>query len=235
MKIDQGRLTALHELENILGLFFSHIQYLHQALLHSSYAHQHHIQSNERLEFLGDSVLELVVSSHLYLLDHYENEGDLTKVRASLVNEKNLATLAKSFRLQDYLLTAHGVSIRKQDAALADACEAIIGAVYLDQGYDQTKKWLWPFLKKQLEQRAKDSIDQDYKSQLQVYAQKNLKQLPEYKIMTIEGPEHNQIMTCRVYLNGVVSGEGKGRNKKQAEQEAAQLAYLALLGGSKHG
>ncbi len=230
MKIGQERLIALQELENSLGLFFADKTYLHQALTHSSYAHQHKNPSNERLEFLGDSVLDLIVAEQLFSYYPESNEGFLTKTRANLVNQNILAQLALKFRLSHYLLVAESMSSEKikNPAVLSDTFEAVLGAIYLQMGYQKTKQWLIPHIQVFLKKIHTGDLDTDYKSSLQVFMQRKYKELPVYQLIDVQGPEHNQTMFVQVLLKGKAYGQGQGRSKKEAEQMAAYAALQKL-------
>lgn len=238
MSMDQKRLLALQELERFLGLSFSKKENLNQALIHSSYAHQRKIPSNERLEFLGDSVLELIVSRHLFDNCLTCDEGSLTKIRSSLVNQKVLCRLAKQFHLVEYLLVSKSMKQSRaahNPAVLADTFEAVVGAVYLELDYHKTTEWLWPLLQPFLDRIEKESLDEDYKSRLQVYMQRKYKGLPVYKLVSVEGPEHDQTMYVEVFLQSVLKGDGCGRSKKEAEQQAAKCALSKLESEIKNG
>lgn len=231
MNIDQKRLLALQQLEGFLGLSFSNKENLHQALIHSSYAHQYKIPSNERLEFLGDSVLELVVSHRIFVGYANFNEGFLTKMRSNLVNQKTLCQLAQQLNLADYLLVSESMQHNRaahNPSVLADTFEAVVGAVYLEVLYEKANAWLWTRLQPFVNSVEKNSLDEDYKSRLQVYMQRKYKELPIYKLASVEGPEHEQTMHVEVYLQGNLYGNGTGRNKKDAEQHSARSALLKL-------
>lgn len=230
MKIGQERLIALRELENSLGFFFNDKTYLHQALTHSSYAHQHKIISNERLEFLGDSVLDLIIAEQLFSFYPHSNEGFLTKVRASLVNQNVLSQLAMKFRLSQYLLVGESMSHEKVNnpAVLSDTFEAVLGAIYLQLGYTKTASWLDPYIREFSEKIHAGDLDTDYKSSLQVFMQRKYKELPVYQLAAVQGPEHNQRMFVQVFLKGNLYGQGQGRNKKEAQQMAACEALKKL-------
>lgn len=230
MNIDQERLIALQELENELGLFFADKTYLHQALTHSSYAHQHKTFSNERLEFLGDSVLDLIVAEQLFFYYPDSNEGFLTKTRSNLVNQNILAQLAQKFGLSRYLLVAESMADEKikNQAVLSDTFEAVLGAIYLQLGYQKTTQWLAPHIQVFLKKIHTGDLDTDYKSSLQVFMQRRYKELPVYQLKDVQGPEHNQTMFVQVFLRGKAYGEGQGRSKKEAEQMAACAALQRL-------
>lgn len=187
--------------------------------------------SNERLEFLGDAVLDLIVAEFLYRNFPLNEEGDLTKFRSILVNKRFLAERAKNIRLQDYLLASNTAlkSIDQgYDAILADAYEALIGAIFLDSGYENAKKFLNHEIFSKLDVKWLNQFDENYKSRFLEYAQAHTDFIPEYKVIKEEGPEHHKLFTVEVYLASHCLGIGKGKSKKQAEQEAAKNALQNL-------
>ncbi len=206
-----------------------------QAVLHRSYlqfADTQEIQSNERLEFLGDSILNMVVAERLYMLYPDAEEGDLTIMRARLVNRKALVCYAKQIHLRDFLLLSNSASQTAEkgaDTILADAYEAVIGAVYLDGGLNEAKRFVERQLTSALREGALQEADENYKSALLEYAQSKGISVPHYTIMKEEGPDHDRTFTVEVSIGDGKSGIGIGKNKKEAEQAAAQHA-LSLLG-----
>lgn len=223
----------MEALEKILGYTFRNKSLLLNALTHSSYANEarNGITSNERLEFLGDSVLSIVVSN--YLFEHYQHlpEGHLTKVRSSLVCENSLYEFAKTIDLGDYIMLGKGeenTGGRKRPSILADAFEAVIAAVYLDGGIENASKYVLSFIPKDLSLKKAVS-NNDYKTILQEVIQKNPEEKVEYFLKSAVGPDHDKTFTIQVKLNSNVIGEGTGHSKKQAEQAAAKEA-LKLMG-----
>jgi len=217
------------ELERYFGLNFKNRQLLETALTHSSYANENQKESNERLEFVGDAVLDLIMGKFLYEENEHYNEGDLTKKRAKYVCEAALVEYAKVCDLGKYLLLGHGeekTGGRTRNALLADAFEAFIGAVFLDKGlkevYKITDKVVIPLVK---EDKEENFID--FKSHLQELVQSDHRQL-EYKVVDESGPSHNKTFTIRVYMDEILMGEGEGHSKKEAEQNAAELALKKL-------
>ncbi|MDD5361573.1 MAG: ribonuclease III [Ignavibacteria bacterium] len=187
--------------------------------------------SNERLEFLGDAVLDLIVAEFLYRNFPLNEEGDLTKFRSILVNKRFLAERAKNIRIQDYLLASNTAlkSIDQgYDAILADAYEALIGAIFLDSGYENAKKFLNHEIFSKLDIKWLNQFDENYKSRFLEYAQAHTDYIPEYKVIKEEGPEHHKLFTVEVHLAGHCLGIGKGKSKKQAEQESAKNALQNL-------
>ena len=223
----------IEKLEEAIGYRFNDRKLIMQALSHSSYANEKKRPggSNERLEFLGDSVLSIVVSEYLYTHLTSVAEGDLTKMRASLVCEKSLHIFAQQINLGDYLLLGKGeenTGGRERPSILADAFEAVIAAVYLDGGMEAAKKHILRFMPKDIEHR-KAPVFRDFKTVLQEVVQMNPEEKVEYVLIGAEGPDHNKRFVVEVCLNDQVIGRGKGRSKKDAEQLAAKEA-LELMG-----
>lgn len=189
------------------------------------------LSSNERLEYLGDAILDSIVAEYLYKNFPASEEGDLTKFRSVLVNQRFLAERAKEISLQIYLLAAPTAlkSIEDgYDTILSDAYEALVGAIFLDRGYDAAKEFLNDQIFKKLDVKWLNQFDENYKSRLLEYTQANTDFIPEYKVINQEGPEHNKLFTVEVSINNLALGIGKGRTKKQAEQEAASNALKNL-------
>ena len=192
------------------------------ALTHSSYANEHgHCENYERLEFLGDAVLEVVVSEYLFLNTNYK-EGQMTKLRASYVCEKALATYSKKIGIDKEIKLGHGQINNLNDTIIADVFEAIIGAIYLDQGFDTAKKYIEdiivPYIDKQID------FNVDYKTRLQELVQTGKKSL-EYEVVKEEGEAHKKIFEVVVKIDNIIYGKGIGSSKKEAEQMAALDAY----------
>lgn len=226
-------MEKIEKFEQIIGYEFKNKELIHHALSHSSYANERKIPggSNERLEFLGDSVLSIVVSEHLYT--HLTNvaEGELTKLRASLVCEKSLHIFAKQINLGDFLMLGKGeenTGGRERPSILADAFEAVIAAIYLDGGLEAARKHILHFLPEDIQHQKKPAFN-DFKTILQEVVQKNPEEKVDYILAGEEGPDHNKRFVVEVCLNSNVIGRGKGRSKKEAEQLAAKEA-LELMG-----
>lgn len=222
----------IREFEEIIGYTFKKKQLIRQALSHSSYSNErkHPDGSNERLEFLGDSVLSIVVSDFLYKNLNVA-EGQLTKIRASLVCEKSLHVFAKKIRLGDFLLLGKGeenTGGRQRPSILADAFEAVIAAIYLDGGMQAAAKHILRFMPEDIIHAA-HPVFSDFKTVLQEVVQKNPEEKVEYVLIGEEGPDHNKRFVVEVCLNSQVIGKGSGRSKKEAEQFAAKEA-LELMG-----
>lgn len=188
--------------------------------------------SNERLEFLGDAVLDLVIAEYVYKLYPDFNEGALTKLRSQLVNAKILAHYAKQFNLGRLLIVSESAEqngVRESQTALADAFEALIGAVYLDSGYDKARTFLEATMLQHTDFAALIDSDQNFKSALLEYAQGERLMLPYYFVISEEGPPHKKVFTVGVRLGDEVLGKGTGKSKKSAEQLAAKEAFTKLL------
>lgn len=220
----------LTELMNTLQYHFQNQALLEQALTHSSYANEHDVESYERLEFLGDSVLGLIAANYLFSENH-DDEGSLSKRRASIVCTKALSSYSIELGVGKYILFANGEKKHggaQKESILEDVFEAIVGAIYLDSGMDSARNFALPFLEKEL-QNTKKKIFKDYKSQLQEIVQQNPGEILQYVHTGDRGPDHNKRFTVEVHLNSNVIGTGVGHSKKEAEQQAAKEA-LALMG-----
>jgi ribonuclease-3 len=226
-------MTELDRFQDIIGYKFKDVNYLIQALSHSSYANEKKKTrtSNERLEFLGDSVLSIVVSKYLFENFTHIAEGELTKLRASLVCEKSLHIFAQKIKLGEFIMLGKGEEItggRERPSILADAFEAVIAAVFLDGGFEPVTKYILGFMPEDVENQKK-AVFSDFKTILQEIVQKNPEEKVEYVLIGEEGPDHNKRFVVEVMLNSQVIGKGKGRSKKDAEQLAAKEA-LELMG-----
>ncbi|MBP1581911.1 MAG: ribonuclease III [Oscillospiraceae bacterium] len=222
----------LDELEQKLHYTFNDRKWLEIAMTHSSYANEmkHSIQYNERLEFLGDAVLSIIVSDHLFN-NYSAQEGDLTKLRAAIVCEKSLDVMARSIDLGKYLLLGKGEEMtggRQRPSILADAFEALISALYMDGGIEAARDFVLPFVKELLEHEERLSF-KDYKTVLQEIIQQNPEEKLCYCLVAEKGPDHDKRFVVEVRLNSNVIGRGEGRSKKTAEQMAAKEA-LQLMG-----
>ncbi len=218
------------ELERKIGYEFKNKQLLNHALTHSSYANEKHLSygSNERLEFLGDSVLGVITAEYFYL-NFDLPEGELTKLRASTVCEESLFIFAKELDLGKYLLLgkgeihSHG---NERPSILSDAFESVIAAIYLDGGMEEAKRFVLRFIKNAIIEKP---TFHDYKTALQEVIQKNRDEHISYVLVGESGPDHDKCFEVEIHLNSNVIGQGKGRSKKLAEQEAAKSA-LQLMG-----
>lgn len=223
----------MKDLQSKLCYIFKNESLLSNALTHSSYANEmrNGITSNERLEFLGDSVLSIITAEYLYKKFTKLPEGELTKLRASLVCEKSLCTFSRQLGIGDYLLLGKGEDKgggRERDSILADAFEAIIAAIYLDGGFESAQNFVLPFITNELK-HIDDEVFKDYKTALQEIIQRNPEESVTYILTGEEGPDHKKVFEVEVKLNSNTIGKGKGRSKKQAEQSAAREA-LRLMG-----
>ncbi|WP_188454422.1 ribonuclease III [Virgibacillus oceani] len=216
-------------LEKQLDIKFNNHDLIKQAFTHSSYVNEHRAETfsdNERLEFLGDAVLELGVSQYLYRNNPNMAEGEMTKLRASIVCEPSLNNFARDLQFGDYLLLGKGeeqTGGRTRPALLADAFEAFLGALYLDQGFDVSLQFLTNYVFPKISTGA-FSHAMDYKTQLQEFVQQYRNATIEYNIVNENGPSHDREFVSQVLIKGKVSGKGIGRTKKEAEQRAAKQA-----------
>ena len=220
----------LEELENKLGYHFHDRRLLEHALCHSSYANERHwdrLQNNERLEFLGDAVLELATSEFLYQNYPTMPEGEATRTRASIVCEQTLALCARDLGLGEWLRLGKGEELtggRDRDSITSDAMEALLGAIYLDGGFANAKEFVHHFILNDIEHKK---LLYDSKTILQEQIQSETEEPIHYELVKEEGPDHNKRFTVNVVLGEKVLGSGSGRTKKAAEQEAAYRALLA--------
>ncbi|MEO8398778.1 MAG: ribonuclease III, partial [Ignavibacteriaceae bacterium] len=222
------------ELQQLIGSPINNRSYFIQALMHRSFLEQNeeYEVSNERLEYLGDSVLSLAAAEYLFDSFPEKDEGFLTKVRAKLVNRFALAEAAENINLADFLLVSENLSsgfLNNSKTVLSDALEALIGAIYLDSGLETAKNFINKILIEPNTKAGLYLIDENYKSQLLEFAQANKLEIPTYEVVKEDGPQHNRIFTIRVLIGNTEYGIGNGRNKKSAEQDAAQTALEILL------
>jgi ribonuclease III len=230
------RVEELYAFCKPLNLKFKNFELLDLAFHHRSYSNEnveHKRYNNERLEFLGDSVLGMATAAFLYE-DMQENpEGDLAKIKSVVVSEKTLAPIAVSFGIDKMLILGHGEEMsggRSKPAILADCMEAVIGAYYLDSGYSPAEKYILSFIIPEIRNVQQNRGVKDYKTMLQELCQKKYKTCPEYELLGISGPDHDQTFNVCVHLQGLTYGPAAGKSKKQAEQNSAQEAWIALTG-----
>ncbi len=222
-------MSNLSELEKRIKIKFNNKDLLQQSLVHRSYLNENpefHLSDNERLEFLGDAVLEIAVTDYLYR--NYPNpEGDLTNWRAALVNAKMLANVASQLEINNYLLLSHGESKdngRARNYILANALEALIGAVYLDQGYEKSKEFIEKEIIKELPEVIKQKLYQDPKSRFQEESQERVGITPSYKVIKEWGPDHDKQFIIGAYLEEELIAESQGSSKQEAQEKAAEAA-----------
>lgn len=225
-------MKKIEKLQQAVGYKFKDVRLLQRALTHTSYANEcneGHNKSNERLEFLGDSVLGIITAEHFYLNYKDLPEGELTKLRAATVCENSLSSFARQLGLGEYLLLGKGEMCtggNNRPSILADAFEALIAAIYLDGGIEEAKKFVLKYVDKAVEEHRGFK---DYKTVLQEVIQKNPGEVIEYVLVKESGPDHNKRFEVEVHLNSNVIGRGVGTSKKKAEQLAAKEA-LELMG-----
>jgi ribonuclease III len=232
--VSTERKKELQLFEKHANIRFRNQEFLNLAFCHRSYSNENsdNIDNNEKLEFLGDSVLGLVVSDHLFRILPDKLEGDLARVKSFVVSEDSLEGIAKALKIDNYILIGKGEEYsggRSKKALLADALEAIIGAYYLDSGFNKAKDFVLshfvPEINKVLENRHK----KDYKTLLQEYVQKKFKSYPKYTLVKKTGPDHNRIFWIEVQVKGKTYGPAEGKNKKEAEQNAASIAFKTIV------
>ena len=223
----------ISDLEKAIGYRFKNISLLQNALAHSSYANErwhNSLMSNERLEFLGDSILGMTVADYLYRTFPDRPEGELTRMRADMVCEQTLAAVADRIGLGQHLLLGHGEEQgggRSRPSILADAVESIIAACYLDGGFEAAASFIRTFILCNVP--VKQLHNMDYKTTLQELVQQKKNQVLSYAMVGETGPDHDKQFRVEVSLNGKVVGEGSGRSKKKAEQDAARVAIEKLF------
>ncbi len=224
----------IKDLESAIGYHFHNISLLQNALTHSSYANErwhNSLLSNERLEFLGDSILGMLVAEYLYRSFPNRPEGELTRMRADMVCEGTLASVANSIGLGNHLLLGHGeerLGGRSRDSILADAMESVIAACFLDGGMAASEQFIRRFILTEVPVKQFHNID--FKTQLQELVQQKKNQVLVYTLADQSGPDHDKVFTVEVSLNGSSLGVGTGSSKKRAEQEAARAAIARLTG-----
>ena len=223
----------ISDLEKAIGYRFRDITLLQNALAHSSYANErwhNSLMSNERLEFLGDSILGMTVADYLYRNFPDRPEGELTRMRADMVCEKTLAAVANQIGLGRHLLLGHGEEQgggRSRESILADAVESIIAACYLDGGFESAGAFIRSFILCHVPVKQLQNVD--YKTKLQELVQRKKNQVLTYALVGESGPDHDKSFLVEVSLNGSVVGQGSGRSKKRAEQDAARAAIERLF------
>lgn len=230
MKLDKKRLEQIKEFQDTIKYQFKKTDIINEALIHSSYSNEYrgkNIYNNERLEFLGDSVLDTVVSEYVYTKYKDLPEGELTKIRANVVCEPSLARQAKSINLGKYLLLGKGEEVtggRDRVSILADTFEAVIGALYLDGGIETARKFIINMLEDSIKLASTGNLFKDYKTDLQELLQSKFDEKISYRVVSETGPDHDKTFEVEVILGEKVLGTGQGKSKKEAEQSAAKNA-----------
>lgn len=231
--MDEDIQHNLAKLEDVIGVTFADKTLLLSAITHRSYLNEHREADwdhNERLEFLGDAVLELVVTDFLFKKYQEKPEGELTAVRAALVNTVSLASASEQLGFNDYLLMSKGEAKdmgRARQYILANAFESIIGALYMDQGYEAAERFIAAHLFAKTEEIVDKRLWQDPKSRFQELAQEHASVTPTYETISQDGPDHDRVFTVGAFLRKELIAEGKGRSKQEAEQQAAEKAIAA--------
>lgn len=221
-----------NNIEKVIDYHFKDANILKNALTHSSFVNdKSKLKNNERLEFLGDAVLELVVSHYLYENFNNRAEGEMTKLRAKIVCTDSLAMAASDFQLGNYIYMGKGednTGGRTRKSILANTFEAIIGAIYIDGGLEEARSFILSKLKNNIDDSIKGKLVFDYKTKLQEHIQQNTDNDIDYVVISEEGPEHDKIFNIELLLNGKVIGSGAGSSKKEAEQHAAYSGLIFL-------
>lgn len=230
------REEELREIEKKLGTSFQNKLLLNQSLTHSSFGHENKIPDNERLEFLGDAILKLVISEYLFNKFPQKAEGDLTKIRAAVISDETLAAVGRKMLIGKYLLLSSnekrtGGDRRKSN--LANVLEAVIGAIFLDAGIGKSREVILKVLTGEIDKVSRAGYICDYKSALQEFTQKRKWDLPRYRVFKETGPKHRRVFWMEVKVKGRKIGVGRGGNKKEAEQRAAMQALSHLKADGK--
>lgn len=233
--VSPERRKELRLFEKHASIRFRRLDLLNLSFSHRSYANENPGvgDNNEKLEFLGDSVLGLVISEYLFKTLPDKAEGDLARIKSFVVSENSLATVAKALKVDNFILIGKGEEYsggRSKKAILADCMEAIIGAYFLDSGFDPSRKFILRFLVPEINKVLEDRHKKDYKTLLQELVQKSHKSYPRYNLVEKTGPDHDRTFWIEVRINNRSFGPGKGKNKKEAEQNAASIAYKSLMG-----
>jgi ribonuclease-3 len=232
--MDKERIEKFKDFEKRISYTFNDISLLDNALTHRSYVNENQellCKDNERLEFLGDAVLELCISDILMKKFPDYTEGQLSKLRASLVNEQALSELAKIFHLGDFLLLGKGEESsggRNKRSILSNTFEALMAAIYLDSGYEKTYRLITSLFRALIENGVEQTIYRDYKTYVQEISQNRFKVIPEYALIHQYGPDHDKIFQTELVIPGILKTTGTGKNKKDAEQKAAKKALEEL-------
>ena len=231
--VTSARRAELRSLQRRMGVRFRDDRLMNMSLCHRSYTAEAGAASNERLEFLGDAVLGVVVSQWLYRRLDGRPEGDLARVKSVVVSEESLARIARQIAVDRYLLLGRGEERsggRGKNALLADALEALIGACYLDSGLHAAERFVERVFAEEIENVIAGRHRQDYKTLLQEFSQKRFRAFPKYRVAERRGPDHDRVFSMDVVVDGRPYGPAQGKSKKQAEQRVARIAYTELVG-----
>lgn len=234
-KVDAERKKELQLFEKHAGIRFRKLDFLNLAFSHRSYSNEiaGNIDNNEKLEFLGDSVLGIVVSDYLFRIMPERPEGELARIKSFVVSEESLAGIAKEIKVDNFILVGKGEEYsggRTKKAILADCMEAIFGAFYLDSGYKSVQNFILRYLIPEIDKVMANKHRKDYKTLLQELVQKKYKSYPRYNLIKKTGPDHDRTFWIEVKVKNDIYGPGKGKNKKEAEQKAAGIAFEKLSG-----
>ncbi len=220
-----------------IGYRFKNKQLLLEALTHKSYANEHKLKyNNERLEYLGDSILDFIIAYLLFMKFSGSNEGLLSRLRASLVNEKELSYIARKINLNDYIILGKGERLTsgyEKDSILSDAYEAVIAAIFLDSNINKVIKIVSKHFEQELNDINSQDMIQDFKTAILMFCQEKFKIAPSYELLNQTGPAHNCTFEVRIIINGSEYGRGKGKTKKEAEQQAAREAIYNIVGSDE--
>ena len=231
-RLDSSRKKVLRDFLKTSGIRFKSLELLNLSFMHRSISNESSNKiNNERLEFLGDAVLGAIAANLLYKNLSDRPEGDLARIKSVVVSEDVLSAVALQLRIDTLLILGRGEELsggRTKKAILADALEALIGAIYLDSGYKSAFSFVSRFINIEIDRVLENRHELDYKSLLQEFCQKNFKNYPSYNLIKRSGPEHSRIFWVEVTVNGEVFGPAAGKNKKSAEREAAKIAWEAL-------
>lgn len=226
--------TELDKLQKFINVNFKNINLLETALTHRSFLNESSsdgIENNERLEFLGDAVLELIITEYLFHTYKNRPEGELTSFRAATVKTESLAETANELKLGSYIKLSRGEELtggRTKPYLLANTYEALLGSIFLDQGYQKSKDFVYNTLVPKISNIIKFRLDIDNKSRLQILAQEIYEFTPRYELLTEEGPDHDKIFTMQIVIKNETFGQGKGKSKQEAEQNAAAEAIKKI-------
>jgi len=232
VRLEPARKKILAAFLKTSGIRFKSLELLNLSFMHRSVSNEYgHKLNNERLEFLGDAILGAVAANLLYRISDDKAEGELARIKSVVVSEDVLSAVALELQIDSLLILGRGEELsggRNKKAILADALEALIGAIYLDSGYKNAFTFVSRFISAEINRVLENRHSQDYKSLLQEFCQKHFKKYPSYHVVKRTGPEHSRLFWVEVEVNGETYGPSSGRNKKSAEREAARLAYENL-------